>query len=405
NAKEYADAMYLRGLISYMSNKVGEALAAQKMLLEYLEKNGRKGDLYSLTALTLARLQFQKGEYKEAYQTYLKVGKDHPLWLQALTEQAWSQILVQDFEGAAGNMFSLHTDYFKHIYKPDSYIVRTIGYLNLCQYGDALQALRALRGTYTPVQAGIKKYKTTHKKDLEYFDTIKLWSKNPKMRAVEELPTTFVFELARHPLFVKSQLKINAIEEQTEKVPVIFKNLVTQERDALKELEQHRTRLGQLKKDASSERSPASVKKINEEKTSVENKIIQTQMKHEIAKRSRTSLKALTTSVLKDLDKEKAGNLKIAAKTLKTRFGELEKELDGIIDQVDVLAYEIFSGAGEHLRYQMAGGQVTKKERPKLTAEQEKQLNWKFTGEIWVDELGHYRSSLKNVCPQDESKI
>jgi hypothetical protein len=32
-----------------------------------------------------------------------------------------------------------------------------------------------------------------------------------------------------------------------------------------------------------------------------------------------------------------------------------------------------------------------------------KALNWKFKGEIWEDEVGHYRSSLKNVCPQESN--
>jgi hypothetical protein len=50
----------------------------------------------------------------------------------------------------------------------------------------------------------------------------------------------------------------------------------------------------------------------------------------------------------------------------------------------------------------MAGGDVNNKERPELKVEDGKSLNWDFRGEIWEDELGHYRSSLKNVCPPDE---
>ena len=59
-----------------------------------------------------------------------------------MVEQAWTQVLAGDHEGAAGNMFSLHTDFFKKAYAPDTYIVRTVGYLNLCQYGDSLQTIK-----------------------------------------------------------------------------------------------------------------------------------------------------------------------------------------------------------------------------------------------------------------------
>ena len=67
----------------------------------------------------------------------------------------------------------------------------------------------------------------------------------------------------------------------------------------------------------------------------------------------------------------------------------------------DILQYEIYSGAGEHLRHQMAGGDVTQEERPELKVKNDQALNWEFKGEIWEDEVGHYRSSLKNVCPQN----
>ena len=59
-----------------------------------------------------------------------------------MVESAWTQILGEDYEGAAGNMFSLHTDFFKNAFSPESYVVRTVGYLNLCQYGDGAQVLK-----------------------------------------------------------------------------------------------------------------------------------------------------------------------------------------------------------------------------------------------------------------------
>ncbi len=46
--------------------------------------------------------------------------------------------------------------------------------------------------------------------------------------------------------------------------------------------------------------------------------------------------------------------------------------LNKILDQTEVLQYELYSGAGEHLRYQMAGGDVNEKERPELKVQKEK---------------------------------
>jgi hypothetical protein len=103
------------------------------------------------------------------------------------------------------------------------------------------------------------------------------------------------------------------------------------------------------------------------------------------------------------LDKEKAQFRNSAGNAVKTRFKQMLTKLNNTLDQSDVLQYELYSGAGEHLRFQMAGGDVNTKERPELKVADEKALNWEFSGELWEDELGHYRSSLKNVCPPEEN--
>jgi hypothetical protein len=73
------------------------------------------------------------------------------------------------------------------------------------------------------------------------------------------------------------------------------------------------------------------------------------------------------------------------------------------LDQADVLSYELYSGAGEHLRYQMAGGALGGSEDVALQRKDQKSLQWNFKGEIWDDEIGHYRSGLKNVCPSEQA--
>lgn len=76
-------------LISALSSyRQGKLEAAQVPLIELLKRTNKDETIRSVGAMTLARLQFQKGQYKEAYQTYLEVDKSHALWLQAMVEQA-----------------------------------------------------------------------------------------------------------------------------------------------------------------------------------------------------------------------------------------------------------------------------------------------------------------------------
>ena len=49
---------------------------------------------------SLARMEFAAHKYEQALPLYLKVPKDHPMWVQALIEQGWTQLAVDDFSGA-----------------------------------------------------------------------------------------------------------------------------------------------------------------------------------------------------------------------------------------------------------------------------------------------------------------
>jgi hypothetical protein len=158
----YIEAQLIKALLLYRTAQVDEA----KTLLDILSADKRLSDKYmlGLAHITLARIQFQKGLYKEAWNTYLKVGKDHPLWLEAIQEQSLSQILAKDFEGAAGNLFSLHTDFFKNAYSPETYTLRSVSYLNLCQFGDGLQVMNQFKRKYENIKASLDKLNQEKKK-------------------------------------------------------------------------------------------------------------------------------------------------------------------------------------------------------------------------------------------------
>src|SRR5690606_8490365 len=63
----------------------------------------------------------------------------------------------------------------------------------------------------------------------------------------------------------------------------------------------------------------------------------------------------------------------------------------------------IFSGSGENIRYVSAGGEVKGTKSTRQTAskshEKGKVFLWDFDGEFWADEIGNYKSSLKDNCP------
>lgn len=398
-SKRYPEGLLLNALVKYRANKVDDATMYLDKLMDATKKD-KQSELRSVGGLTLARIQFQQGAYKDAFKSYLLVDKSNPLWLQAMVESAWTQILSEDYEGAAGNMFSLHTDFFKNAFSPESYVVRTVGYLNLCQYGDSIQVLSQMKKRYAPWKEKLETYQKTYKKPDDYYETLKAWVNNSDLSEIHGLPRSFIVELARHPSFTNVQAQINTYEDEISKFNSVALNLIKRERElatmarsAQSELNEVKNRLG------SKQPQGADLRKIE----TAQKKLISYSIQQHIANKAKTSIKELRTQALARIEKEKT-TLRIAAsKALQGRFKELAGTLDKVLNQTEVLQYEIYAGAGDHIRYQMAGGDITEKERPELKVEKDKSLNWKFKGEVWEDEVGHYRSSLKNVCPKEST--
>lgn len=401
--KNNAEGLFLKSLFLYGTGKIDDAMKTIAESIKIYEKVDPQNDNKSLAALTLARLYFQKGDYKDAYDNYLKVNKSHSLWLQGIIEQAWAQILYKDYEGAAGNMFSLHTAYFKGAFKPETYIVRTIAYLNLCQFGDASNTLESVKRTYVPYVERLEKYQKGAKAPLAYYELAKAWLKNPTLKEVEQVPRSFIAELASHPNFLNLQKIINSLEDQNESFLQITKDIVTLERTYTQKILASQDKMSQLEVKIAQAKDAKLKEQFNFELGAEANNIVSFKEQQTIVKNSRNAVKEVREKSMTRIDAEKQTIRLSANEVLKTRYAMLSENLIGILDQAELLQYENLSGAGEHLRYQMAGGQVKDQPKKELKPEKDKSTRWTFSGEIWEDEVGHYRSSLKSVC-SDEDK-
>ena len=111
-------ARFIEALSEYQAGSKDKALAMQETLYKDLAVDKANFEFQALVALNTARMYYLEQRFKEAHESFLKVHKDHPLWLQSLTELGWSQILSGDYEGAIGNMYSIQSPFFSSDYKP-----------------------------------------------------------------------------------------------------------------------------------------------------------------------------------------------------------------------------------------------------------------------------------------------
>ena len=400
-SKYYYESLLIKGLSLYRQGKID---AASDILNTLLTKSDRSIPIRTISAITLARIYFQKGKYKDAFTAYGQVDKSHPIWLPAMVEQAWTQILLKDYEGAAGNMFSLHTDFFKNAYNPESYVVRTVGYLNLCQFGDGMNVLNNLGHRYAPMYGRLEKFQSQKKSSKDYYDLVRTWLKNPDLREVESVPRSFIVELARHPSFVAIQKQINNYEDEITSFGNVTLKLIQREKDLIKKQSDANVELGKVRAKMNDPQAKAIMPELKANELLQQKRLSSYKYQTQTVNKARNSVKEAREKSFVRIDKEKAEARERAATALKNRYMVAMSSLKTVLDQSEILQYEIYSGAGEHIRYQASGGEATKKDVSEVPKpEKDNNMKWNFKGEIWEDEIGHFRSSLKNVCPADEN--
>lgn len=387
----YGHRVYQEALILYRRGKLGLALEALRAAFTKDAKIFEDDtDLKTKAALLWGRLAFQSREFKQAFEAYRTVPRTSPLWPEAMMEQALTQVLFKDYEGAAGNMFTLHTDYFKKSYAPESYLIRTVGYLNLCQYADALKAVQELQRKYKPILEAVTKYNKKANADSDY-DLIRQFAKNPAVRDVNGIARPFLFAWAQDSGFERHQERINQIEDELTAFQNLSLKIVKRERELTQKVVDLNQKLGS-----------AGAKTDAKLLASYEAELASVKFEQRMMQDARKSLQNIRGDYLAEMDGLKSQRRSLAARSLSQKRTSMVKSLRHLIDQSDVLLYEIYSGAGDQLRYAAAGGKVEEKSSEKLKGLKDDAVKWKFKGEIWEDELGHFRSSLTNVCTGED---
>ncbi len=396
-------AQYVTGISQYGAKEKPQARATLEKLAQSLQNSG-DNILKGLVNVDLARMDFTARKFDQALPLYLKVPKDHPLWVNALIEQGWTQLAVDDFAGAIGNMYSLHSPYFKVLYQPQSFVVRTIGYLNICQFGDAYRTLSKLESDYRDWQNRLAAYMSNGRNPSSVYETVKTYLRSKSNTDVEGLPYQIVREAARGKTFLTLQ---NAINDKTDELGLFagVNAKINKEKDNVRaRAVQAKKRADQLAlKLAAAKTSRAPADQLSELRKNMENErsgSVPNRFELAILEQSQKAFGRFQKTASAKVSESEHRLHAEAAQTLYDRLKAMQAEMSRTLDNNEFLRYEIFSGSGENIRYQVAGGQVGGENRLPASVKPQKMMNWTFDGEFWEDEIGNYRSSLKNNCPK-----
>jgi len=402
----YSDARVLSAMNSFA---IGEKVRAQKKLEEVWKMlEARKepnSNIRALTAVNLARMYFSQGKYDKALDSYMQVPKDHPFWVQALIEQGWTQLALEDFSGAIGNMYSLHSPYFKAVYQPESFVVRTIGYLNICQYGDAYKTLTWMEKDYRDWHTRLDNYMESKSSEpVAVYKTVKGYIQGKSSDNVEGVPFQVWREMARRKDFLNIQTALNDKQDEARRYEGINDKIKREKAGIRFRSEQAKRRFDELRgKIARVKTDKSLVREMPQWQASLKLEkelIIGLRYQLAILEQGRQGYLNFQNKCQVKLDTETAALTKDAGQSLVSRAKSMRDEMNRVLENNEFLRYEVFAGSGENIRYQVAGGEVNTANRVPAHIKPTKMMNWAFDGEFWEDEIGSYRSSLQNNCPK-----
>ena len=377
-------------LSDYNSKKLSTAVSRLHDLRDYLQTKAIEDtNLKTLININLARIYFQSKKYRKSLEYYALIDKNHPLWVQALIEQGWAQTLTGDYAGAIGNMYSLHSPYFSAVYMPESWVVRTIGYINICQYGDAYNSLTTLEKKYRDWQDRVQMFRRKKNQAKDYYFTVINYLKGNSKKDVNGLPYQVIRELARRRAFLNVQGSINGKVDETAQYDFIYQ-LINKDKAQLKSrITKASQRLAKTRMDiAKANKNKDLMKFLTEwKKQAAFEKQLMTKLNFQLAayEVGRKSYQDLRRKSKKTLNREIYALREKAGKELVRTLAVLDKEIGGVLENNEFLRYEVFSGSGENIRFQVAGGVAG---RVKADVAPPKSLNWDFQGEYWQDEIG-----------------
>lgn len=408
-SKYVFDAKYVEAASFYMRQKYKTAVNKMEDLTELMrERKYSDENLSALVNTSLGRSYFRLGEYEKSIEAYRNVSKKHPLWVEALVEQGWAQLQIKDFSGAIGNMYSLHSPYFQMVYLPDSHVVRSIGYLNICQYGDAYRSLSKLEKDYRDWFQAASNYIKAKPLAKQYYQTVADYLRGRSDLGVDGLPPQVVREMARRRNYLVHQQaingkidEINSYDVSTRKISSLIKGMKVRLMQAQRRYQQVSEKI----KEAKTKKNPVELPTLHAQHRLERDLILGYRYQISLYEQAGRSFVAMNERMQKRIDEERYKLREKAAKALVRNLYDMRDEMAVVLGNNEFLRYEVFAGSGENIRYQVAGGQVGEGRGQRVPASvvPKQALQWQFEGEYWEDEIGAYRSSLKNMCPQHHS--
>ncbi len=289
-----------------------------------------------LSILSMARVFYSTGQFRQAVKYYDRIPLDSTLWLDALFEASWTFFRMNNHEKALGNLHTLNSPFFSDEYVPEAGILEAVIFYANCNYERTRDAINDFRLTYEPLREEIKGYLDSFSDPTEFYQFLS------KLQDSGTAISPRVSQILNAAFQDKALKRINAyVRELDREVDLIRKSTSTWARSQLAQ------------------------------SIVQETEIIKSIAVHEAG----TLAKERLQRVVNELNNLISQALKVEFEVASAEKGVLENALRG-------------------------AGFVNKRKADSgpAHATDDEHIYWPFTGEYWRDELGYYLYTIKSEC-------
>jgi tetratricopeptide (TPR) repeat protein len=145
NSYFYYKYLYHKGQYSLSQGDLQQAINDFSLILNMTNPDSK---LLDLTRWTLARLLYEKGDYKTALRIYKKIKTPLVDNASFLLEQAWNTYRLGDAENAMGFLYAFEAPSFERFFTPEFYILKSFIYKDVCYYESAFSVVDQFQSRY-----------------------------------------------------------------------------------------------------------------------------------------------------------------------------------------------------------------------------------------------------------------
>ncbi len=144
---DYPKAQFHLGVIANLNGDSARAVSAFERSIS--EAKGPESSFLKEQAnLNLARVYYEKKDFRKSMRYYAEIPRRSDNWLQAMFESSWAFFLIQKFNNTLGNIHTLHSPFFENRFFPETYILQSITFLRLCRFTQVKKSLSEFRERY-----------------------------------------------------------------------------------------------------------------------------------------------------------------------------------------------------------------------------------------------------------------